>query len=515
MGLVQGSGFAGSLARGRRTAGAAACLALASLLATCKVDKLTNTPPPVAKLAVAPGQIRDSAAQGSTAIVADSVGVSNAGQGTLSWGHAFALGGPWLTATADGGVAPGQLRLGFNPASLAPGLYRDTVVITAENADNSPARIPIEFAVHPCALTAIVPDVAIHDSVTTRDCAAPHHAPSYARAYTFSARANDSISVVMAGSGLASFVALDTSLAAASPPFAPGNACGTGCIYYRRLPTSGTYEIEAGAGPGQTGSFTLSVTHPRAPNAPGSLAQLRSDSTTAVAPGASIDQTSIVLRAVLTDPDAWDTLALEVEVEPAATPFTGTTSATSGRVASGVRAYVALAGLANNTAFHWQARTRDQTGRVSAWAPFGTGGSGAADFATAVPTPPNPPTALAQLQGDGVTPIPVGGTARTRSVVFRAAVSDPDPGDQLRLDVEVEPLGTAFTGVPSGSGATVANGGTASATIAGLSDNVSYHWQARVVDQTNLTGPWVPLGGAPDFKVAVTASQLAFTVPPS
>src|SRR2546429_5710044 len=36
------------------------------LLATCQVDKLTNTPPPIATLDVAPVQIRDSAAAGST-----------------------------------------------------------------------------------------------------------------------------------------------------------------------------------------------------------------------------------------------------------------------------------------------------------------------------------------------------------------------------------------------------------------------------------------------------------------
>src|SRR5205807_147385 len=94
-----------------------------------------------------------------------------------------------------------------------------------------------------------------------------------------------------------------------------------------------------------------------------------------------------------------------------------------------------------------------------------------------------------------------------------------NPSDVVRLEVEVEPLGTAFTGVPNGSGAAVANGTIATATVAGLTDNVSYHWQARAVDQTGRAGPWASFGGnaetAADFKVAMAGSQLVFTVPPT
>src|SRR2546422_11617381 len=50
-------------------------------------------------------------------------------------------------------------------------------------------------------------------------------------------------------------------------------------------------------------------------------------------------------------------------------------------------------------------------------------------------------------------------------------------------------------------------------------DNVSYHWQARAVDQTGRAGPWVAFGDnaetAADFRVAVTVTQLSFIVPPS
>src|SRR5207244_7431079 len=112
----------------------------------------------------------------------------------------------------------------------------------------------------------------------------------------------------------------------------------------------------------------------------------------------------------------------------------------------------------------------------------------------------------------------VGGSGRSRSAVFKGTVTDPNPSDVVRLEVEVEPLGTAFTGVPNGSGAAVANGTIATATVAGLTDNVSDHWQARGVDQPGRAGPWASFGGnaetAVDFKVAMAGSQLVFTVQP-
>src|SRR5439155_523880 len=75
-----------------------------------------------------------------------------------------------------------------------------------------------------------------------------------------------------------------------------------------------------------------------------------------------------------------------------------------------------------------------------------------------------------------------------------------------------------FTGTGTGSGAAVANGATASASITGLNDNTAYHWQARAVDQTGRSSAWAPFGGNAeadaDFRVAVAATQLVFTVQP-
>src|SRR6266576_2853968 len=494
------------------------------LLATCQVDKLTNTPPPVATLSLAPDQVSDSAAVGSLRVNHDSLAVVNTGPGTLSWSARLAMGEPWLAFVGPtGGTAPAKLRLAFNPAGLPTGIYRDTVVVAADNAAGSPGRVPVEFVVHPCLAVPLVLNAQVTDSITTWDCAAPHRPTGFARVYAFSAQANDSISVVMSSTPLNAYLVLDSSTTPTAPPLAFNDSCSGGgrdaCLPYQLLRTAGTYLIEAtSAASGETGRFTLSVTRPRAPTGPTTLAQLRADSLTAVPPGGSTDQATIVLRGVLADPDPQDSLRLEVEVRPVGTAFTALPTHVGGRVANGQNGFVAVPGLANNTGYHWQARTADQTGRASGWTTFGSNAETVPDFSTSIQVPPVAPTALDQFQGDNTTRIPAGGTATGRSVIFKAGVTDPNPADQLHLEVEVQTMGVAFTGNANGfSGAAVANGGVATATAVGLSDSTSYHWQARAVDQTARAGPWVPFGDntRPDFRVAVAVTQLAFTIQPS
>src|SRR3989440_4056763 len=319
----------------------------------------------------------------------------------------------------------------------------------------------------------------------------------------------------MSSAPLGGVVMLDTSLA--GPAMTQG-VCSSACIRYQRLQAAGNYLIEAAAGAGQTGPFTLDVTRPRGPAAPDSPAQLRTGSVTPVPVGGSTDQTGVVLRGVVSDPDLSDTLQLEVEVQPVGTAFTGVASDTSGRVPNGATAFVAVSGLANNTAYHWQARTVDETGRASTWTSFGGNAEGDVDFSTSVPVPPDSPTGLAQFQSDRRTAIPVGGTAAGRLVVVEGTVTDPNPGDQLHLEVEAKPVTTAFDGVVTGVGVAVANGKVDTVFVP-VNDNTSYHWRARTVDQTSRASAWVSFGNnaesATDFRVAVAATQLTFTGQPT
>src|SRR5712692_70977 len=97
------------------------------------------------------------------------------------------------------------------------------------------------------------------------------------------------------------------------------------------------------------------------------------------------------------------------------------------------------------------------------------------------PRPPVAPDTLLQLLGDSATTLPTGGTLSRPVVVLRGVVSDPDRGDSLRLEVEVQPVTTAFTGTGTVLGAPVANGQRALVRVAGLANYTSYHWRARVV----------------------------------
>src|SRR5207249_3125082 len=212
----------------QRAMGVAACTLLLLIVTTCNVDKLTNSQPPVATLAVAPGKLSQTAAVGSMALRLDSVALANAG---------------------DGG--------------------------------------------------------------------APHRAGSFAQLYSFTGRAGDSVSVLMAAPALDGYVVLDSSTAGTAPALAENDRCATSgdaCLRYELLRVGGTYTIEAtSAAAGATGAYTLSVSRPRAPAAPGSVAQLRSDSTTAVPLGSVTDEPTVVVRGVVTDPDIADTLRLQVE----------------------------------------------------------------------------------------------------------------------------------------------------------------------------------------------------------
>lgn len=213
------------------------------LLATCQVDKLTNTPPPLATLTLAPDKLQDSVALGSTRFADDSLVVANAGQGTLSWSARLAQRESWLAiVSATSGTAPAKLRVAFNPAGLPSGVYRDTVVVSAENAMDSPGRVPVEFTVHACMPVAITLDAALADSLTNRDCTAPHRPTGFARVYAFSANAGDSVSVVMTSAPVDAYVVLDSSIADGVSALAQNDRCTTGadaCLRYQRLPPAG------------------------------------------------------------------------------------------------------------------------------------------------------------------------------------------------------------------------------------------------------------------------------------
>ena len=475
--------------------------------ATCRLDQLV-VHPEVALLCVTPSEpdtLLDSAAVGSTVRRTDTISIGNCGGGELHWTASVRQGIPWLDLLPDSGVAGvgSRPQVVFDPASLGDGAYHGAIEVRTTTG-NGVAEIPVGFLVHPCRVTPITIDTSTAATLSAADCGAPHHAGSHARLYGFPGTANDSVSIEVAA-GFDAYVAVDTALTAGSPPLSGADDClrvaGDPCLYYLRLPRNQPYYVEVtGANAADTGAYRLRLMHPRLPNTPDALNQLLLDSVTAVAPGATVSETDILLRAVVTDPDLGDSLHLEAEVRPAGVTFTGPNVPDGPVVGNGQLAYLSVRGLIDGTTYHWRVRARDNTGRSGAWVAFG----GNPDFAVNVLHPPSPPTTLGQTTGDG-TVLLTGATTDTNVVRLGAVVSDPDPGDQLRLEVEVQPVGTPFTGPTNGS-VPVVDGGALQVTVGPLPGATSYHWRARAVDQTGDSSSWVVYGGnaesAADFTIA-------------
>jgi hypothetical protein len=123
---------------------------------------------------------------------------------------------------------------------------------------------------------------------------------------------------------------------------------------------------------------------------------------------------------------------------------------------------------------------------------------------------PGAPQAIGQFRKDGVTGIGIGATTPEQDVVFKGTISDPNDADSVRLEIEVEPLGSPFTNARTHQSAlvSVTNGSTATVSVAaGLVNNTSYHWQARTCDRTGRCSQWLTFGGnaetAADFTVVV------------
>src|SRR5437899_2024840 len=194
----------------------------------------------------------------------------------------------------------------------------------------------------------------------------------------------------MSSTPLNAYLVLDSSTSPTAPPLAFNDSCSGGgrdaCVPYQLLRTAGTYLIEAtSAASGETGRFTLSVTRPRVPTGPTTLAQLRADSLTAVPPGGFTDQATVVLRGVLADPDPQDSLHLEVEVQPIDVAFTGNANGFSGAAVPNQGTATATAvGLSDSTSYHWQARAVDQTARAGPWVSFGNNTETSPDFRVAI-----------------------------------------------------------------------------------------------------------------------------------
>lgn len=236
-------------------------------------------------------------------------------------------------------------------------------------------------------------------------------------------------------------------------------------------------------------------------------AQLDTDGVTPLATGATATGATVHIQASVTEPDAGQTAKLQVEVRKSNIAFTNVMTHESALAAAGSTITVPVP-LTENGQYHWQIRAVDSGGAVSPWVPF----TGAAAHFVIPNQAPAVPASLQQLQG--TTPITTGGWCTASTMVVTGLMTDDGTS---RLQIEVRPVGTAFTNAMTHQSPLVASG-----TVATISASVTAgpkHWQARSVDSAGLASAWVPFGSnaesVADVVVDFTLPSISITSPSS
>ncbi len=243
--------------------------------------------------------------------------------------------------------------------------------------------------------------------------------------------------------------------------------------------------------------FIIDVTNV-APNVPTVDGQFRLDGVTVIPDGGTTNETGVILRGTVSDPD-FSQVALQVEIVPTGSGFSGTPTATSPMVANNGVASITINGLSTLVSYKWRFRSIDPMGLTSAWTDHGAGDP---DFTVDTNNAPAIPAGLGQRKLDGITVIPNGGVTNEAGFTMWATLTDPD-GDMVRLQAEVLLTGVPFTGTPTATGSPVASGSIGMVTVNGLTPGAAYHWQVRTIDAGGKTSTWVDFGIDPAFTVAV------------
>jgi hypothetical protein len=461
--------------------------------------------PPAPELSVSSTSITDSAFLGSASPRTFTLLIDNTGALPLNWGAV--VDSAWLALSKDSGGAPplDSTIVTLTPGVLAVGTHTGTVTVTAPGAIGSPAAVTVSFTIRPCAETGITPDIIVTASIALSDCGAPQRPGRQAKLYAVQANAGDTLSFRLTSAAFNEYLILTNSTGVVV--YDSSDVClvdvTKACLTYT-VPTTGRYLIEATTkDSGETGAFTLSAVKELSPSAP-APGQFRANGTTAIAVGAITPESTVVFKATLNDPNPFDSVRLEVEVEGLAT---GIVTDSSAFVPRGTSVSLPVTGLHDNEGYHWRARTCDKTGRCSTWFSFGGNVDPAADFV--VNWQPENPTigALSQVGPSGSMPVG-GGTGGTYpnsvTVTFKAGVTDLDPGDLISIEAEHQRTGTNFDST------TTRGGGVASRDTAAVSVSIpvqvlnltaNFHWRARVCDQTNRCSAWVSFGGNPEADV--------------
>ncbi len=120
----------------------------------------------------------------------------------------------------------------------------------------------------------------------------------------------------------------------------------------------------------------------------------------------------------------------------------------------------------------------------------------------------NGPTSLAQFRSDGVTFIQPGQITDETSITLRGFLSSDITGKATRMQVEVQPTGTGFSGSLTAEGSFTS--GESGVLVAGLAVG-SKHWRARSVDELGHSSSWIYFGSSSSSEVDFAILELSAT----
>ncbi len=122
------------------------------------VTYTVSSPPQPAEIAVSPASFEFGAIQSGPVPFAQELQIDNAGGGALNWSIAKARNSVWLSATPGNGTVPSTVNVTITTTGLVPNTYYDTLVITSEDAGNSPVRVPVNYTVFPVPSIVAAPE---------------------------------------------------------------------------------------------------------------------------------------------------------------------------------------------------------------------------------------------------------------------------------------------------------------------------------------------------------------------
>jgi len=461
----------------------ALALALGISVTTCRLDKLIN-PATADRIVVNPDSVRASADSGSLDSVTTTVRVASADGVSLTWtATKTAL---WVTLS----LSPDSLVVTLDPSTLSQGVHSDTIVVSSPQSKDT-VRVPVVFTILPAAAHLVV-------SPTSRDTFA---LAGSAQPDTFSVRIKNkgALPLTWTAAPSATWITLsdsggtvppqDTTSTTVLVTLRPDTLSATthnGRIVFSATGATGSpdtvpivYRIDPCAETpiptlDATRSGSIALSDCGAPQRAGRQAKLFGVRA-GVGDTLTFGLTS-AFNAYLILTDSAGTVVLDQNDQcPAAltaclTPFN---VSTAGR-------YVI---------------------EVTSTNPAETGAFTLSAVKERAPSAPS----AGQFRANGTTAIAWGGETPEDTVVFKALLSDPNPGDSVHLVAERVSLSG---GTQIDSSAFVSVGSTATIRVGNLTEDEGYHWRSRTCDQTGRCSAWVEFGPNPqtaaDFFVNTT-----------